>query len=131
LAITNSQFQTAQWLFEYGGADTSFAVSGRSFWDILSFTFNGRAAATALLRGMLLRGSPSADFKTSWRAREASQLVQEGAQLRVRLPAYLAKRRMLLTEHCPSIAPLLALINGYEEPTTAEELWSTGLGADY
>jgi hypothetical protein len=128
LAITNAPFQTAQWLLEYGGADTSFTVSGRSLWCILSFTFDGRAAEN-LLRGMLLRTSPSADFKTTWLALEASQLVQEGAQLRARLPAYLVQRRALLDAHCPLLPPLVALVSGYEEPTTTEELWAMRLGA--
>jgi hypothetical protein len=50
------------------------------------------------------------------------------AQEWVRLQAGLAQRRALLNEHCPLIAPLRALIHGYDEPTTSEELWATGLG---
>jgi hypothetical protein len=57
-------------------------------------------------------------------------MLQEGGRLRARLPAYLVQRRALLDEHCPLIAPLRALVHGYEEPTTTEELWATGLGAD-
>jgi hypothetical protein len=46
---------------------------------------------------------------------EHSHIVEEGARLRAGLPAYLAQRR--------------ALVSSYEEPTTTEELWATGLGA--
>jgi hypothetical protein len=53
-------------------------------------------------------------------------VVEEGAWLRAALPAYLARRRALLDDHCPLIAPLLALVRGYDpEPTTTE---ATGLG---
>jgi hypothetical protein len=34
-----------------------------------------------------------------------------------------------LDAHCPLIPPLRALVHGYEEPTTTDELWATGLGA--
>jgi hypothetical protein len=56
-------------------------------------------------------------------------VVEEGARLKVALPAYLARWRTLLDAHCPLIAPLLALVRDYDpEPTTTEELWATGLG---
>jgi hypothetical protein len=57
------------------------------------------------------------------------QIVQDGARLRARLPAYLAQRRALLDAHCPLLRPLRDVVHGYEEPTTADELWATGLGA--
>jgi hypothetical protein len=55
-------------------------------------------------------------------------VVEEGAQLRAGLPAFLARRRALIAEHTSLIAPLRALISSYEEPTTTAELWATGLG---
>jgi hypothetical protein len=56
-------------------------------------------------------------------------MVQEGARLRARLPAYLVRRQALLDAHCPVLLPpLLALVHGYMELTTTEELWATGLG---
>jgi hypothetical protein len=58
-----------------------------------------------------------------------SRVAEEGARLRAGLLAYLARRRALLAEHTSLIAPLRALVSGYEEPTTTEELWATGLGA--
>jgi hypothetical protein len=55
--------------------------------------------------------------------------MEEGARLRARLPAYLARRRAILDAHCLRIAPLQDLVHGYEEPNTMNELWATGLGA--
>jgi hypothetical protein len=55
-------------------------------------------------------------------------VVEEGAQLLARLPAYLARQRALLVEHTSLITPLCALVSSYEGPTTTEELWATGLG---
>jgi hypothetical protein len=61
---------------------------------------------------------------------EHERVVEQGARLRAALPAYLVRRRALLDEHCPLIAPLLALVRGNDpEPTTTEELCTTGLGA--
>jgi hypothetical protein len=55
----------------------------------------------------------------------AWQLVKDGARIRSNFPAYLARRRALLDAHCPMIAPLRAIVNGYETPTTTDELWAT------
>jgi hypothetical protein len=56
-------------------------------------------------------------------------VVEEGARLRAALPAYLAQRRALLDVHCPLLPPLRTMVYGYEEPTTTDEVWATGLGA--
>jgi hypothetical protein len=85
-------------------------------------------AVTSLLRVMVLRGSPPAEL-TERLSPEHAQVVEEGARLKVRLPAYLAQRQAFLDAHCPLIPPLQDLMNGYEEPTTMDELWATGLGA--
>jgi hypothetical protein len=55
------------------------------------------------------------------------RIVQDGTRLRARLPAYLAQRRALVDAHCPLLPPLEDLVHGYNEPTTTEELWATGL----
>jgi hypothetical protein len=48
---------------------------------------------------------------------------------RARLLAHLVRRRALLDAHCPVLPPLIrALVHGYMELTTTEELWATGLG---
>jgi hypothetical protein len=84
-------------------------------------------AVTALLRVMVLRDAPPAQL-IELLSQEHAQVVQDGARLRVRLPAYITQRRALLDAHCPLIAPLQDLVHGYEMPTTTDELWATGLG---
>jgi hypothetical protein len=85
--------------------------------------------SSALMRVLVLKGDPPADFGARLRRPEHAQMVEEGARLRAALPAYLARRRALLDDHCPLIPPLLALVRGYDpEPNTTEELWATGLG---
>jgi hypothetical protein len=83
---------------------------------------------TAMLRVMVLHGGPP-ETLTADLAPPLQQIIQDGAQLRARLPAYLAQRRALLDAHCPLLPPLQDLVHGYEEPTTTEELWVTVLGA--
>jgi hypothetical protein len=84
---------------------------------------------TAVLRVMVLHGGPPESL-TAELAPPLQQIVQDGARLRARLPAYLARRRALLDAHCPLLLPPLRdLVHGYEVPTTTDELWATGLGA--
>jgi hypothetical protein len=132
------------WLLEHGGANIADVdIEGRTVWNILEEHLvedeegsgdddedpvYDATMVTALLRVMVLRGAPPAEL-TACLAPEHAQGVHEGARLRARLPAYLAKRRALLDTHCPLIAPLQDLVHGYEIPTTTDELWATGLGA--
>jgi hypothetical protein len=134
-AASGGKHLTTRWLLEHGGADiTEAGNDGRTVWDILAARYDKdwddgdtTAAITALLRVMVLRGAPPAKLKNLlWPA--DTLVVQEGS-LRARLPAYLARQRALLDEHCPLIAPLRAIISGYDVPTTTEELWATGFGA--
>jgi hypothetical protein len=86
------------------------------------------AEVTALLRVTVLKGDPPGKFVARLKP-EHKRVVEEGARLKAALPAYVAQRQGLLDAHCPLIAPLLALVSGYDpEPTTTEELWATGLG---
>jgi hypothetical protein len=85
-------------------------------------------AINAMLRVMVLHGAPP-EYLTAKLAPPFQRILQDGARLRARLPAYLLQRRALLDAHCPLLPPLLNLIHGYEEPTTTDELWATGLGA--
>jgi hypothetical protein len=82
---------------------------------------------TAMLRVMVLHGGPPESL-TAELAPPFQRIVQDGARLRARLPAYLTQRRALLDAHCPLLPPLRDLVHGYEEPTTTDELWATGLG---
>jgi hypothetical protein len=87
------------------------------------------AEVTALLRVLVVRGAPPANFVAQLRRPEHMRVVEEGVRLRAALPAYLVQRRALLDAHCPLIPPLLALVRGYDpELTTTEELGATGLG---
>jgi hypothetical protein len=85
------------------------------------------AAVTELLGVMVLRGAPPATL-TAALSLEHMRVVELGARLRARLPAYLARRRGQLNRYCPLLSPLCSIVCGYEEPTTTEELWATGLG---
>jgi hypothetical protein len=84
-----------------------------------------------LLRVMVLRGA-SPPALVALLLPEHARLVQEGARLRVRLPAYLVHRRAYLDLRCPRISllpgVLRALIYTFEGPATTGELWATGLG---
>jgi hypothetical protein len=135
-----------QWLLEYGGAQiTDTDNEGGSVWtDNLQGAYclpaklmgayveyddgedtliNGDfLALTAMLCVLVLHGGPPESLA------QDQQIVKDGARLRARLPAYLAQRRVLLDAHCPLLPPLLNLVHGYEEPTTTDELWATGLG---
>jgi hypothetical protein len=145
-----------QWLLEHGGAQiTDTNDNGASMWssDLLRrlpkmlkraytkdddgeyVTINGAYVPgeymieiTAMLRVMVLHGGPPASLVAEL-APPLQQIVQDGARLRARLPAYLTQRQALLDAHCPLLPPLRDLVHGYEEPTTTDELWATGLGA--
>jgi hypothetical protein len=131
-----------QCLLERGASITEKDNSGYSLWYLVLRRFlvsSGRdgdvrgvrdaAAVTALLRFMLLRGAHPPEMADEL-SPEHARLVQEGARLRDRLPAYLAQRRALLHENCPLITPLLAIVQEYVNLIDTEEVWSTGLGAD-
>jgi hypothetical protein len=145
-----------QWLLEYGGAlITDTNDNGASVWssnrlrglpkmlkrgytkgedgecisvDGYYFPTEETVALTAMLRVMVLHGGPPESLVAEL-APPLQQIVQDGARLRARLPAYLTQRRALLNAHCPLLPPLRDLVHGYEEPTTTDELWATGLGA--
>jgi ankyrin repeat protein len=146
LAASEGYLALATALLERGGADVWNATK-EMIWDLLepylidcpspmsfpcsvaeepSDTF--AASVTALLRVMVLQGSPSVELVDQLSS-EHALVVEQGARLRAGLPAYLAQRRALLDAHCPLIAPLRALVHDYQVPTTTEELWATGPGA--
>ena len=134
----DSPLQTVQWLLEHGGADIADVTkNGQTVWDLLKTYLiksdtadieHKPAVVTALLKVMVLRDAPPVEI-TARLSPEHKIVVQEGARLRASLVEYLTRRRALLGTYCPLIAPLRDLVHGYEEPTTTEELWATGLGA--
>jgi hypothetical protein len=122
-----------QWCLEHGGSDiTETDKAGKTIWGLLHrllLRAKRWNPEEKLLRVMLLRGGPPAEMKGRFLPEgEATHLVEEGERLRALLPAYLMQRRALLDTHCPLIAPLRDIIHDYEVPTTAEELWATGVG---
>jgi hypothetical protein len=145
-AALYGKLATTQHLLEHGGADIGDTlINGRTIWDVLAVFLDecvrfpddeddnepyvyDATVVTSLLRVMVLQDAPPAEL-TARLSPEHAQVVEEGARLRARLPAYIVQRRALLDAHCPLIPPLRALVHGYEEPTTTEELWATGLGA--
>jgi ankyrin repeat protein len=145
LAARSSSYPTmVQWLLEFGGAQiTDTNNEGTSVWtQKLQFGLkellksadtkvdDGKnlMVLTAMLRVMVLHGAPPQSLVEGL-APPLQQIVHDGARLRARLPAYLAQRRALLDAHCSLLAPLTAIVHSYEELTTTDELWATGLGA--
>jgi hypothetical protein len=140
LSADSGQYSTMQFLLEHASANIEGATNdGRTFWDLMFIQVEEyseyeekTAALIALLRVLVLRGAlPPALVAllllepTSATAR----VLQEGARLRARLPAYLKRRRALLDAHCPVLlTPLRVLVHGYMELTSTEEIWATGLG---
>jgi hypothetical protein len=138
---------TFLWLVEHGGADITLEdINGRlTVWYFLRSFFldlrdglsrlfpelpephDDASPTMVLLRAMLLQGAPP-DYLVAQFGPWKKRSVQEGARLRERLPAYLVQRRTFLDSHCPLPAPLRAIVTGYQEPTTTEELWATGIG---
>jgi hypothetical protein len=145
------------WLLEYGGAQiTDTNNAGDLVWtvhrqddlslrDLLIIAYakdndgdyvsidgeytqtEAAVETTDLLRAMVLHGGPPESL-TADLAPLLQRIVQDGARLRTRLPAYMAQRRALLVAHSPLLPPFQDLVHGYEEPTTTDELWATGLG---
>jgi hypothetical protein len=111
------------------GSVYMYEKPGKSLQYVLEMALNGDVVVlTAMLRVMVLHGGPPESL-TAGLAPPLQQIVHDGARLRERLPTYLAQRRALLDAHCPLLAPLTAMVHDYEEPTTTDELWATGLGA--
>jgi hypothetical protein len=144
-----SKFSIVQWLLEYGGAQiTDVDDEGRSLWTRSQrrdsnvgglfrhayenkkgkYVFIDILELKAMLRVMVLHGAPPESVAEGL-APPLQRIVQDGARLRARLPAYLTERRAIVDAHCPLLPPLRDLVRGYEEPTTIDEFWATELGA--
>jgi hypothetical protein len=140
----NGRYAVTQYLLEEAGANIQDVTNdGETLWDHLGEHLGDHLdddddeveansdELTALLRVMVLRGAPPPAL-VALLSPEPARVVQEGARLRARLPAYLAHRRAYLDSRCPRISllpgVLRALIYGFEGPATTEELWATGLG---
>jgi hypothetical protein len=137
LCALRQHFVCCTWLLEFGGASVSETDDdGCSFWTLVLYNLSSSygvgeelTAELALLRVAVLQGDPPQTVLPHGLPMEHMQVLQEGARLRERLPAYLAQRITHVEEHCPLIAPLRAIVSAYEKPSTTDELWATGLGA--
>jgi hypothetical protein len=135
----NGHFRIMQYLLEEGGANMDDVNNiCETIWDLLIVHFEegerwdkmkvDALGFYGLLRVLVLRGPPPPAL-VALLSPEPARVVQEGARLRARLPAYLVWRRALLDAHCPVLLPpLRALVHGYMELITTEDLWATGLG---
>jgi hypothetical protein len=134
-AASKVQCSTMKCLLEHAGANfESVNNAGKTIWDLLmDYQYHhleaydelySPVALPAILRVMVLRGDPPPTLM-KFLSPENARLVEEGARLRARLPAYFMQ---LLDTHCPVLLPpLQALVCGYVNVTT-EEAWATGLG---
>jgi hypothetical protein len=152
MSAVNGQYPTVQYLLQEAGANMDYVNSdGDTVWDMLIHHLEVVAddesdcdaddrgvetdltALFNLLRVLVLRDAPPPAL-VALLSPEPARVVQEGARLRVRLPAYLAHRRAYLDMRCPRISllpvVLRALIYAFEGPATTEELWATGLGQE-
>jgi ankyrin repeat protein len=137
LSAGHGHYATVQFLLEKAGANINAIVDdGGTVWDLITGHIKygaadaaeeaNPAALTSLLRVMVLREDPPPAL-IALLSPDNTRVVQEGARLRARLPAYLVQRRAFLDAHCPLLPPLCAIVDGYMQLTT-EEIWATGLG---
>jgi hypothetical protein len=134
------RYSTMQFMLKEEGANVEDVnIIGENIWDKLIEHFGGlevynkvetdTAAMISLLRVMVLRGA-LLDALVAQLSPEPARVVRGGAQLRARFPAHLVRPRALLDVHCPVLLPpLRALVHGYTELTTTEEIWATRVGA--
>jgi ankyrin repeat protein len=140
----HAKLESIQYLLEHGGASlTETSNNAITIWDLLTVEMmvarigprfmmpphEDPEAMTALLRVILLRGVPPPEF-LAFVLPAYKSVVNKGARLRARLPAFLTRRRALVDATCLLILPLLALVHGYESelPFTTDEIWATGFG---
>jgi serine/threonine-protein phosphatase 6 regulatory ankyrin repeat subunit B len=142
LSARRGQYATVQFLLEVAGADIDTVNNdGDTVWDCLTEHIergiegdeedDDPPALTALLRVMVLQvreTQHAAPALIALLSPENVRVVQEGARLQARLPAYLLQRRAILYANCPLLPPLCAVVDNYMELTTTKELWATGLG---
>jgi hypothetical protein len=135
----HGRLESVQYLLEHGGANlTETDNAAEMVWDLLTVHMRralgddelvapqeNPEAMTALLRVMVLRGSPPPALVALLLPAERL-LVDKGAWLRAQLPAYLTQRRALLNAHILLIPPLQALVHSYESdmPATTDEIWA-------
>jgi hypothetical protein len=111
MSALSGHYSTMQYLVEEVGANMDDVnLLGETVWRMLMMYLfhaddkaqmdNQPAALAALLWVFVLRGAPPPALVALLSPKPAC-VVQEGALLRARLPAYLVRRRALLDAHCP------------------------------
>jgi hypothetical protein len=86
---------------------------------------NDSAEVSLLIKVITLICDAPANLIDKFLPRHA-ELIEEGRQLRARLPAYLEQRSASLTSHCPLPAVLQSVVAAYAEPTRAD-VWDSML----
>jgi hypothetical protein len=129
-------YSTVQFLLEEGGARIEEVdADGDTAWDLLTARIMrgmradveeaNPVALTALLREMVLHCDPTS-LQMALLSLENMPVVQQGSNLRARLPAYSLRQRAVLDAHLTLLPPLSAIVHGYMKLTT-EEVYATGL----
>jgi hypothetical protein len=117
LSASYGRYATTKFLVEHWSANIKKGnYAGETVWDMLIEHFeesfkedeeeDDLAGLIALLRVLVLRDAPPPAL-LALLSPEPARVVQEGARLRARLPAYLVRRRALLDAHCPVLLPVL------------------------
>jgi hypothetical protein len=148
VSACDGHLEMLKFLAEQGDAANIAAANnkGETVWDLLKDRIDitrrddvdgnveevrKLAELKSLVRVLVLRGMDDLKFPACLvvRVKWFRRIVLEGGRLKDKLPAYLVQRRALLDANCPMLLPpLRALVHGYMELTTTEELWATGLG---
>jgi hypothetical protein len=126
ISALGDQYSTMQYLLEEAGANVDHITeAGDTAWSLLiehSKDDHDEEYDLVARTGLLLVALLST---------RDTDMVEEGARLWARLPAYLAHRRAYLYLRCPRISllprVLRTLIYTFKGPATTEELWATRL----
>jgi hypothetical protein len=151
VSARNGHYLTVQYLLEASGANIEDITKGDvTVWDLLTDNLENAkgsdsdddsdeeevekedpVALIGLLRVMVLHRAPPPTLVALLSPKPAC-VMQEGAWLRARLPAYITHRRAYLDLNCSRISllpgVLQALVHGFEGSAATDELWATGLG---
>jgi hypothetical protein len=127
---SNGGFGIVKYLVEEMGASMdSVDGNSNSAWSLLTKTsvMFDRDGLTGLLQVLLVKGALAPHYLALVLPYH-QRLVEEGEELRKRLPAYYDDRvaALAITSQLP--ADLVAIVVRLEGPPTAAHLWATGLG---
>ena len=81
---------------------------------------------------MLVRGDPPDDFADNLRSLgliDIAELVCDGVRLRKHIPRHIEERFNIVEAYTQFEPYLCYIVQGYEMPTTTDEIWATGLWA--